>query len=165
MQSNSPTFTFSERDTDGKSLKTSSIDLTSRIKYPEDRRFPVKFGGYADIYMAYLDGLKVAVKVMRDVGVNEEKKLALSKVGTITNSVLELLSAHRTPVEKKIQEEISIWSSLEHQNILPLKGFTFFPPEASEVSVFALVSPWMERGTLLDYNKACSNIDRCMMVC
>ncbi|KZS88720.1 kinase-like protein [Sistotremastrum niveocremeum HHB9708] len=143
MHSHNTSLSSSEQDTASKSLNISDIDITSRIKYPEDRRFPVKFGGYADIYMADLDGLKVAVKVMRDVGVNEEKRLALSK---------------------KIQDEISIWSSMQHPNILPFKGFTFFPPEASDFSVFALVSPWMERGTLLEYVKPCSDGHRCIML-
>ncbi|KZS87862.1 kinase-like protein, partial [Sistotremastrum niveocremeum HHB9708] len=50
-------------------------------------------------------------------------------------------------------KEIAIWSSLDHINVLPFKGFCFFPlgHQDSEDSLFSLVSPWMTHRTIRDY--------------
>jgi serine/threonine protein kinase len=58
-----------------------------------------------------------------------------------------LKSHHHT---QRTKRELQVWQSLEHMNIVPLYGivdgrhFRFSP---------AMVSPWMDNGTLTDYMK------------
>ncbi|KAG2108153.1 kinase-like domain-containing protein [Suillus discolor] len=53
-------------------------------------------------------------------------------------------------IGKKIRREAYVWMQLEHDHILPLEGVTF----AEEFGLLpALVSPWMEEGSLDDYLK------------
>ncbi|KZS88609.1 kinase-like protein [Sistotremastrum niveocremeum HHB9708] len=52
-----------------------------------------------------------------------------------------------------------IWYQLQHPNILPFFGFSFFPTGSTHgnhatESVLSLVSPWMKNGTILEYIKA-----------
>ena len=50
-------------------------------------------------------------------------------------------------MRQKFVNEIRIWAKLEHENVLPLKGFYF---EGNELMP-NLVSEWMEDGTLDEY--------------
>ncbi|KAG2108610.1 uncharacterized protein F5147DRAFT_612359, partial [Suillus discolor] len=53
-------------------------------------------------------------------------------------------------IGKKIRREAYVWIPLLHDNILPLEGITF----AEEFGLLpALVTPWMENGSLDDYLK------------
>lgn len=58
-------------------------------------------------------------------------------------------------------KEASVWSRLDHVNILPLQGLTF---EHSTQSL-SLVSPWMETGDLTSYLRYHSPIYRLSLVC
>ncbi|KZT36092.1 kinase-like protein, partial [Sistotremastrum suecicum HHB10207 ss-3] len=57
--------------------------------------------------------------------------------------------------------ELSLWHSLEHDNILSFKGVCYFPTGLPDESLFSMVSPWMRNGTIKEYIKRYpSNIDR-----
>ncbi|KAG1794306.1 kinase-like domain-containing protein [Suillus subaureus] len=58
--------------------------------------------------------------------------------------------ANLSPIVKKFRREVHVWIQLEHDHILPLEGVTI----AEEFGPLpALVSPWMEEGSLDDYLK------------
>ncbi|KZT31696.1 kinase-like protein [Sistotremastrum suecicum HHB10207 ss-3] len=121
------------------------LDLTDQIVYAPPPLHPIKTGGQADIYLAELDGVDVAVKVVRHVEVDERRRLSLMR---------------------KVCHELTLWSSLDHINILPFKGACFFPGSdpTSEESVFSMVSPWMAHGTIKDYLEKYPSEDRLPLI-
>ncbi|KAF8842575.1 kinase-like protein [Paxillus ammoniavirescens] len=104
-------------------------DVTEYIKgkasYPDDTS-----GGFSDVFKCVLDKpeepiVAVAVKALR--------------LGTSNATTLQERA-------KKLREEVHIWIRLDHPNVLKLygvaDGFSPLP---------ALVSPWVENGTLTNY--------------
>ncbi|KIJ10900.1 hypothetical protein PAXINDRAFT_101849, partial [Paxillus involutus ATCC 200175] len=104
-------------------------DVTEHIKgkgpYADDTS-----GGFSDVYKCVLDKpgeprAVVAVKALR--------------IGTSDANALQARG-------KKLRGEVHIWIRLDHRNVLKLygiaDGFAFLP---------ALVSPWVEKGTLTKY--------------
>ncbi|KZS87882.1 hypothetical protein SISNIDRAFT_490688 [Sistotremastrum niveocremeum HHB9708] len=71
---------------------SSSLDVTQRIIYLKDRQYAVNSGGQADIYLADLDGMRVAVKVMRHVEIDARKRRSLIKVNPVSLLVFEYLT-------------------------------------------------------------------------
>lgn len=56
-------------------------DITAQITYSEEDAYPVASGGYSDIFKARFNESAVAVKVMRELGIEGEKKRrSLSRV-------------------------------------------------------------------------------------
>ena len=51
-------------------------------------------------------------------------------------------------VRNPFQQEIRIWSSLKHDNVLPFLGYAF-----SDVEAPLLISEWMENGNAMSYVK------------
>ncbi|KZS88730.1 kinase-like protein [Sistotremastrum niveocremeum HHB9708] len=115
-----------------------TLDVTNKVKFPEEYSWPVGTGGNADIYLAELDGKVVAVKVPRYYGMDDEDKSVLIK---------------------KIKREIGIWARLCHSRVLPFIGYCSFLYGPSEVSTFSLVSPWMRNGTISNYVHRYQNAD------
>ncbi|KLO10839.1 kinase-like protein [Schizopora paradoxa] len=101
----------------------SYLDLEGSILPMKQRES--KIGGYSDVYSAWSKrhNIKVAVKQVRNI---------------LRKDVSFI---------KKFVNEIRIWAKLEHENVLPLKGFYF---EGEELMP-NLVSEWMEDGTLDEY--------------
>lgn len=100
-----------------------------------DGKFPNCRGGLGDIWkcsMTTQSGTRrlVAVKSIRVLSVTDAK--ILKAIG------------------KRVRREAYVWIQLEHDHILPLEGVTV----AEEFGPLpALVSPWMEEGSLDDYLK------------
>jgi len=57
-----------------------------------------------------------------------------------------------------------VWSSLQHKNILKCLGFTYAFSLEGYRGLPALVSPWMENGTVIDYLEKNPNADRLQLV-
>ncbi|PFH48375.1 hypothetical protein AMATHDRAFT_150063 [Amanita thiersii Skay4041] len=91
---------------------------------------PLCGGGSADVFLGYGGGSNLAVKRLRVFGNSGDSE----------------------KYRKRVMEEIMIWSSLQHQNILPLFGIyaRLYKPSNPIIS---LVSPWMENGSLIQYRK------------
>ncbi|KZT35167.1 kinase-like protein [Sistotremastrum suecicum HHB10207 ss-3] len=138
-----PDSELSNAEDTGDDHSSSSLDVTQRIIYLKDRPYAVKSGGQADIYLADLDGMRVAVKVMRHVEIDARKRRSLIK---------------------KTRNEIFIWSSLHHPNVLSFKGFCFFPVGDTEDSLFSLVSPWMTHGTVMEYIEDHPEVDKVLIM-
>lgn len=113
-------------------IKPISIPATSIVR---SGKFPNCTGGLGDIWkcsMTTRSGTRclVAVKSIRVLSVQDAK-------------ILEAIG-------KRVRREAYVWIQLEHDHILPLEGVTV----AEEFGPLpALVSPWMEEGSLDDYLK------------
>lgn len=113
-------------------IEPTSIPATNIVR---DGKFPNCRGGLGDIWkcsMATRSGARrlVAVKSIRVLSVTDAK--ILKAIG------------------KRVRREAYVWIQLEHDHILPLEGVTV----AEEFGPLpALVSPWMEEGSLDDYLK------------
>lgn len=62
--------------------------------------------------------------------------------------------------KQTIQREAKIWAKLDHPYILSFIGTSdVFQPQ------LALISPWMENGTVIQYVKMNAGVDRRKLVC
>ncbi|KAG8215225.1 kinase-like domain-containing protein [Butyriboletus roseoflavus] len=52
--------------------------------------------------------------------------------------------------KKQLSKEAIVWRHLRHPNCLPLHGIYIMPTDGRNIS-YALVSPWMDQGTLSEY--------------
>ncbi|KAG9086011.1 hypothetical protein FRC07_013223, partial [Ceratobasidium sp. 392] len=53
-----------------------------------------------------------------------------------------------------VTRELHVWSRLDHKNVVKLLGQAQFRDQMD------MVSPWMDEGTLLQYIKRNSSVDR-----
>ncbi|KAG8788710.1 hypothetical protein FRC12_014283 [Ceratobasidium sp. 428] len=102
-------------------------------------RSPFAYGGSGDIYRGTLkDGKEVAIKCVRLYLEDDERgRKAL----------------------KRTARELYYWSRFEHKNVLELLGLAQFRDQ------LAMISPWMDKGTLLQYieqNPAADRYQLCM---
>ncbi|CAE6489937.1 unnamed protein product [Rhizoctonia solani] len=93
---------------------------------------PVRYGGSADVYSGYLrNGLKVAIKRSR-ISHDEKGRTFL----------------------RMMAKEGYTWSKLRHKNILETCGIAQFK------GGIALLAPWMENGTVMEYIRKRPKVDR-----
>ncbi|KIJ52455.1 hypothetical protein M422DRAFT_243241 [Sphaerobolus stellatus SS14] len=142
-----PVHQYSFTNVDGNpfiSSSTSCLDgqITNHSKYV------MVCGGYSDIWTGIFKGKHVAVKVLRAF-----KKDFTNKEGSIEKRLL-----------KRIWREYLTWSSLSHPNIMNLFGFTYDFTHDAPYYIPALVSPWMEQGTIMAYLKVNKTADRIFLI-
>ncbi|KAG9122748.1 hypothetical protein FRC07_000739, partial [Ceratobasidium sp. 392] len=110
-------------------IKHKCPDATSQLKLDRCGRDPVSGGGSGDIFRGELiGGEQVAIKCLR-LYLQQNEPDSLNKV------------------LKDAARELYAWSRLEHKNVLKLFGLAQFQNR------LAMVSPWMDKGTLLQYIK------------
>ncbi|KAK1215717.1 hypothetical protein PQX77_021660 [Marasmius sp. AFHP31] len=95
---------------------------------------PAEFGGSADTWTGSINGVRVAIKVVRH-RINPEK---------------------REQVVKAFTREAMVWRNLNHPNILPFTGMYWFNGYQELV---CLVCPQMENGNLLQFLKDHPELD------
>lgn len=97
-------------------------------------------GGSCDVYSAWSKkhNKKVAVKQIRAY-LKKDRSLAKVRLINSSNTRIDV-------IEQKLASEIRIWAKLNHEFVLPLLGFFV----EGENMMPALISEWMERGTLHD---------------
>ncbi|KAG8768234.1 hypothetical protein FRC12_005692 [Ceratobasidium sp. 428] len=111
------------------------LDITERLDLEKCGRAPMAGGGFGDVYQGSLcGGEKVAIKCAR---------LYLRRDDVNGHKLL-----------KRAAREIYVWSCLEHDNVLKLLGLAQFRDH------LAMISPWMDNGTLLEYLGRHPGIDR-----
>ncbi|CAE7168345.1 unnamed protein product [Rhizoctonia solani] len=97
-------------------------DITSALDLRHCQHHPFARGGFGVVYQGVLkDGRRVAIKCIESFG------------------------GHMSPHGKNLKRsarEIYMWSRCNHQGILPMLGFAHFRGQ------IALISPWMEAGSL-----------------
>ncbi|KAG9074474.1 hypothetical protein FS749_013963, partial [Ceratobasidium sp. UAMH 11750] len=109
------------------------IDLTFQLDLPRDPEAALSGGRFGDVWCGNLhDGTRVAIKCLR-----------LHTVDEVNSKVV-----------KHAARELYFWSKLKHHNVLELLGFAIFQEQ------LAMISPWMENGTLNDYIRKHSGLDR-----
>ncbi|CAE6428810.1 unnamed protein product [Rhizoctonia solani] len=97
-------------------------DITSALDISKCSEYPVSNGGSGNIYRGFLhDGTKVGIKCL---------KLQLNSIGNTEKHI------------KHAAKELYTWSKCKHPNIVQLIGMAKFRDQ------IAMVSPWMENGTL-----------------
>ncbi|CAE6495386.1 unnamed protein product [Rhizoctonia solani] len=109
-------------------------DITAQINIRKCSSTAIGQGGTGDVFQGYLvDGSKVAIKCPRNFDTSEEDgREAL----------------------KAIAKEGYLWLKHRHANVLEIFGLALFRNH------IALVSPWMENGTVLNYVKKQPTADR-----
>ncbi|KAG8723503.1 hypothetical protein FRC09_003062 [Ceratobasidium sp. 395] len=101
-------------------------NITEQLNLDSFDRTPISGGGFGDVFRgSLLEGEQVAVKCPR---------LCLQQDDEGGRKVL-----------KRAARELYTWSQLEHKNIVKLLGLAEFRGQ------MAMLSPWMDNGTLLDY--------------
>ena len=97
-------------------------DVTDQLDTSNFSKYPISSGGYGDVYRgAFRDGTAVAVKCLR----------------------LHTDSSEPTKKQlKRAARELYVWSKCKHPNVLGLTGVALYRDQ------IAMVSPWMERGSL-----------------
>lgn len=95
-------------------------------------------GGHADIFKGSCGNFRLCLKVPR-----------LS------------VKADNESLLREITREASLWGPLEHPNILPLYGIY---PLGDQHGHIALVSPWVENGTLSNYLERCPSVSRISLI-
>ncbi|KAG9101920.1 Adaptor for signal transduction [Ceratobasidium sp. UAMH 11750] len=113
-------------------------DITHELDLSQSGRVPISGGGFGDIYKGTLNGGGiVAIKCPR---------LYLQRDDAKGHKFL-----------KHAARELYVWSRLKHENILPLLGLAQYRDQ------MAMLSPWMDNGTLLDYIERNPTVDRCQL--
>ncbi|KAG8784904.1 hypothetical protein FRC12_018163 [Ceratobasidium sp. 428] len=113
-------------------------DITGQLDLGKCGRCPVDGGGFGDIYQgALIGGEKIAIKCAR-VFVQQDDIDGRKGL-------------------KRTARELDIWSHFEHENVLKLLGLALFRDK------MAMISPWMDQGTLLQYLKRKPAVDRCQL--
>ncbi|KAF8606263.1 kinase-like protein [Ceratobasidium sp. AG-I] len=112
-------------------------EVTNLLDLQKCGKAPIFGGGFGDIYHGQLhDDKQVAIKCARVfVGSHDESHKMLKR------------SAH----------ELYVWSKCKHANVAELLGLAQFRDQ------IAMVSPWMENGSLPDYLARNRSVDRCRL--
>ncbi|ESK87393.1 tkl tkl-ccin protein kinase [Moniliophthora roreri MCA 2997] len=102
----------------------------------KDGDLPIAGGPYSDIWMGkWFDEEKVALKSLRNIKASDPK------------------------AQKKFIQELNLWTTFNHENILPFHGIaTDLGPSIN------MVSPWQEHGNALDYVKAHPGADKIQLI-
>ncbi|KAG9118304.1 hypothetical protein FRC07_007250, partial [Ceratobasidium sp. 392] len=109
------------------------VDLTSQLDLLSFPEAAFSGGRFGDVWSASLrNRTKIAVKCLRLHTANESHSRVL----------------------KHAARELYYWSKLKHVYVLELLGFAMFKGQ------LAMVSPWMENGTLNDYIRKDQEKDR-----
>ncbi|KAG9090951.1 hypothetical protein FS749_000169 [Ceratobasidium sp. UAMH 11750] len=111
-------------------------DITGSLKKSwSSNLFPIRRGGFGDIYQGVLNphGEKVAIKCSRYTPPS-------------TDEARESL--------KEFSRELYIWWKLRHENVIKLHGFAQFHGRVG------MVSPWMANGNVMEYIGARPSVNR-----
>ncbi|TCD61221.1 hypothetical protein EIP91_008772 [Steccherinum ochraceum] len=104
-----------------KSKKSPNSLVKTAIRF--ESMHPISGGGFADIFCADLDGVKVAVKRLR-------RFLTMSK--SVCDANIE-----------DFRYEVLLWRGLHHPHVLPLLDIHEFSPHD-----LGMVSPWVDQGNV-----------------
>ncbi|ELU42201.1 Pkinase domain-containing protein [Rhizoctonia solani AG-1 IA] len=109
-------------------------DVTSELDESKCSQYALSHGGFGDVFRGALrNGTRVGIKCL---------KIQLDSSG------------EREKHLKQAARELYVWSKCEHPNVLPLIGMALFEGK------FAMVSPWMENGTLTRFISQHPEADR-----
>ncbi|KAG9076975.1 hypothetical protein FRC06_009183, partial [Ceratobasidium sp. 370] len=129
------------------------LDLTSQLDLSSCPEAALSGGRFGDVWCGrLLDRTQVAIKCLRLHTVDEVNSKAIK-----VRSRFEHYSNPRSP-QQHAARELYFWSKLKHSNVLELLGFAMFQGQ------LAMISPWMENGTLNDHIRRHPELDRWALV-
>lgn len=124
-------------------LTLMDLDLTGSIVL-EDTVMK-RHGGYSDVFQGRMaNGALVAVKRLR-VYLQDDPKFTKVRCD-LSNLFSEYNLKVRLATMQRLAREVQIWSMVSHTNILPLMGYALQGDRYP-----ALVTEWMENGTIAEY--------------
>ncbi|KAG9098026.1 hypothetical protein FRC06_006900 [Ceratobasidium sp. 370] len=110
-------------------------------------------GRFGDVWRgSLLDRTQVAIKCLRLHTVDEVNSKAIK-----VRSIFGHYGNPRSP-QQHAARELYFWSKLKHSNVLELLGFAMFQGQ------LAMISPWMENGTLNDHIRRHPELDRWALI-
>lgn len=136
-------------------------DITGDIDLSQCSSKPIAGGGFGDIYRGALQsGAQVAIKCPRVYLDDNQKNRDALKVRIFgdLNLIYHLNERNYLNCVKTAAREIYTWSKCKHDHVLELSGLAYFRDH------LAMVSPWMQYGTLPQYLVRHPNSDRCDIV-
>ncbi|KAJ3562522.1 hypothetical protein NP233_g9520 [Leucocoprinus birnbaumii] len=132
-------------------------DLTGLVKREDESVNGVQHsGGFADIFIGYLNEEGTTSKVRRDpVKAICDRKASLAKVAI---KVLRMVNDEglTSKVKTLLIRETAAWHHLRHRNVLEFLGLA---PDHGRYGCPALISPYCEKGTATKYLSANPDID------
>ncbi|KAG2069805.1 kinase-like protein [Suillus decipiens] len=119
----------------------SAANLTNSIKRPN--KVPQAYGGFANVHKCMLDlgdvdALPQVVFRYQSLSKTPYADVAVKEINLRGEDILKIIN--------RLFREITLWLKFEHKNIVPLWGVA-----DGFGSIPALVSPWVENGTLTEY--------------
>ncbi|KZS88612.1 kinase-like protein [Sistotremastrum niveocremeum HHB9708] len=125
-----------------------SCDVTGHLVFEEGH--PLKASAQVDLHSASLEGEMVMVKVIRSISVSNDARRKSAEAGNLNSRHTMTLIC-----EQKIAREVDKLTALKHVNVLPYRGFCFYPTASPESGrntwLFSVVSPKVQGGTLSEY--------------
>ncbi|KAG1751387.1 kinase-like domain-containing protein [Suillus paluster] len=124
---------------------TPGVPIIPREHLTRVKEYAVAVGGYGQVFQCVMrppaaPEVLVAVKMLMHLTGDAPKKVDLHFKFLTYNFVAEVRL-------QRARREIKLWMAARHENIVPMLGITKGFSEES----FAMVSPWMEGGTLAQY--------------
>ncbi|KAG9082765.1 hypothetical protein FRC06_004865, partial [Ceratobasidium sp. 370] len=132
-------------------VRHACLDLTSQLDLSSCPDAALSGGRFGDVWRGrLLDWTQVAIKCLR-------LHTAVNSKAIKVRSRFELGGNPRSP-QQHAARELYFWSKLKHSNVLELLGFAMFQGQ------LAMISPWMEKGTLNDHIRRHPALDRWALV-
>ncbi|TDL23370.1 kinase-like protein [Rickenella mellea] len=110
-----------------------SLNLDGEVDKSDSALF---FGGFGAVWKARWQGRTVALKT--------------------PHTALDLSDPHR--VIRRLCREVLLWRQLRHPGLLEFLGI--LRPEITGLRYMAIVSPWMEHGTIIEFVREHPDVDR-----
>jgi hypothetical protein len=128
-------------------LPTSHVLSEGLMKTSERALF---HGGYAEIWRGTLGTREVAIKVLRVYSTDDMANVKRVSATKLHGIILR--------TRQRFCSEVVLWKRLKHPNVLPFLGIstTIFP--------FCMISDWMPHGSVVDYLRKNSDVDRFSLV-
>ncbi|KAK1224864.1 hypothetical protein PQX77_012214 [Marasmius sp. AFHP31] len=99
-------------------------------------KYPIAAGGFGDVWKGTI---------------GESSELVCLKI------VKVYMSSNLKKLTAKYQREAILWRQMKHPNVLPFYGI--YQLEVEQIQQLCLISPWMEKGNLVEFLKATKRED------
>lgn len=116
-------------------------------------------GGFADVFKCTYRNQEVAIKVLRTYSSSDIQNM--TRVSYTRPFVPLYVLAHLLQPMQRFYNELIVWSSLRHPNVLPLLGLL---KDESRFK-FAMVSEWMPNGNINEFVQMHREVNPFVLVC
>ncbi|KAG6861880.1 hypothetical protein C0995_010586 [Termitomyces sp. Mi166 len=113
-------------------------------------------GTYSDIWQGLWLGQKKVERVLSSI-----LKIGCSRgITQVALKALRNIKATDSKAQKRFEQEINIWASLQHEHILPFYGIVTDQGQHIQMASDRDVSPWQDFGNVLEYVKCVPKANR-----